>query len=179
MAPAMNWLRARGEHVHYETFQEMTETYCADFEGGNAEAIAAMFDFYGGATGVFAAWPARVRAHAIETTRVIIIDWASAYNFPLSRELLTAINVPTLIMRAISPPAVQRAIELLAASINGAVAATVQDAAHFMIATHAHEVRTWLLNISRPSMRAVRPPIGKSPRGLRLSLRTLAVSATR
>jgi hypothetical protein len=36
----------------------MTDRYFADFANGNAEAIAAMIDFYGG-TGTFASWPSR------------------------------------------------------------------------------------------------------------------------
>jgi len=55
----------------------MTDAYFAAFDGGNAEAIAAMIDFYGGA-GTYASWPPRVRSYAVETTPVNILDWASA-----------------------------------------------------------------------------------------------------
>ena len=48
-APAPEILRDRGEHQHYRAFRQMTEAYFAAFDGGNAEAIAAMIDFYGGA----------------------------------------------------------------------------------------------------------------------------------
>ena len=61
----------------------MTEAYFTDFDGGKVEAIAAMIDFYGGA-GTFASWPPRVRAYAVETTAINILDWASAYGFPLT-----------------------------------------------------------------------------------------------
>src|SRR5882757_1183388 len=80
-APAAEILRERGEDQHYRSFRQMTEAYFAAFEGGSAEAIAAMIDFYGGA-GTFASWPPRVRAYAVETTAVNILDWASAYDFP-------------------------------------------------------------------------------------------------
>ena len=81
-APAAEVLREQGEEELYRTFREMTGIYFSAFASGNAEAIAAMIDFYGGA-GTFASWPHRVRAYAVETTSVNILDWASAYGFPL------------------------------------------------------------------------------------------------
>ena len=55
----------------------MTEAYFAAYDSGDAEAIAAMIDFYGGA-GTFASWPPRVRAYAVQTTAVNILDWGNA-----------------------------------------------------------------------------------------------------
>jgi pimeloyl-ACP methyl ester carboxylesterase len=118
----------------------MSEAYFADFENGNQEAIASMIDFYGGA-GTFASWPPRVRAYAVETTPVNILDWASAYDFALSETALAAVKVPTLVLRGgASHPAMQRANELLGIHIKGAFLLTIAGAAHFMIATHAAEV---------------------------------------
>jgi pimeloyl-ACP methyl ester carboxylesterase len=118
----------------------MTGSYFADFERGNKEAIAAMIDFYGGA-GTYASWPPRVKAYAMETTPVNILDWASAFGFALSRTALAALAVPTLVLRGgASHPAMQRANELLATTIEGASLQTIAGAAHFMIATHAGDV---------------------------------------
>jgi len=61
-APAPEVLRERGERDHYRAFRRMTEGDFAAFAGGNAEAIAAMIDSYGGA-GTYASWPPRVRAY--------------------------------------------------------------------------------------------------------------------
>jgi len=83
-APAPEVLRDRDEHPHYLAFRQMTEAYFATFAGGNAEAIAAMIDFYGG-DGTYASWPPRVRAYAVQTTPVNILDWASAYSLPCQR----------------------------------------------------------------------------------------------
>jgi pimeloyl-ACP methyl ester carboxylesterase len=139
-APAAELLRERGEHQHYRAFRQMTEVYFAAFETGNAEAIVAMIDFYGGA-GTFASWPPRVRAYAVETTPVNILDWASAYDFPLSAASLAAIEIPVLVFRGgISHPAAQRANALISECISGAALATIEGAAHFMIATHADRV---------------------------------------
>jgi pimeloyl-ACP methyl ester carboxylesterase len=136
-APAAELLRACGELELYGAFQQMTDSYFARFATGNADAIAGMIDFYGGA-GTFASWPPRLRGYAIETTPVNILDWASAYGFPLSAATLAAIDVPTLIVRGgASHPAVQRANALLRAHVSGAALATIDGAAHFMIATHA------------------------------------------
>src|SRR5580704_16399218 len=55
-APAVELLRERGEQEHYRAFHRMSEAYFAAHGSGDAEAIAAMIDFYGGA-GTFASWP--------------------------------------------------------------------------------------------------------------------------
>lgn len=139
-APAAELLRDRKEHRHYSAFRRMTEAYFAAFDGGDREAIAAMVDFYGGA-GTFASWPPRVRAYAVETTSVNILDWASAYGFPLPAASLAAVEVPVLVVRGgASHPAVQRANALVSANLRNADLATVDGAAHFMIATHPAEV---------------------------------------
>ena len=139
-APAPEVLRDRGEDQHYRAFRQMTKAYFAAFDGGNAEAIAAMVDFYGGA-GTYASWPPRVRAYAVETTPVNILDWASAYGFALSAASLAAVQVPALVIRGgASHPAVHRANALLSECMSRATLATIDTAAHFMIATHPNEV---------------------------------------
>jgi pimeloyl-ACP methyl ester carboxylesterase len=139
-APVAELLRERGEHQHYRAFRQLTEAYFDAFESGNKQAIAAMIDFYGGA-GTFAAWPPRVRAYAVETTPVNILDWASAYGFALSAALLAAVESPVLVIRGgASHPAMQRANALLCECMRGAVLATIDGASHFMIATHASQV---------------------------------------
>ena len=139
-APAMELLQAEGEDRHYRLFREMTEAYFADFAAGNASAIAAMIDFYGGA-GTFASWPPRIRAYAERTTPVNIVDWASAFGFPLSAAILSAIRLPVIVARGgASHPAMQCANALLCKRIDQAALVTIDGAAHFMVATHATEV---------------------------------------
>ena len=139
-APAVGLLQANGESRHYRTFRAMSDRYHTAFAAGNAEAIAAMIDFYGG-PGTFASWPPRVRAYAVETTPANILDWSSAYDFAPSAASLAAIDLPALVLRGgASHPAVQRANELVSAFLPRAELATVGGAAHFMIATHPHEV---------------------------------------
>ena len=140
-APAMQLLRERAEDAgHYRAFRAMNKTYFTAFERGERQAIASMIDFYGGA-GTYASWPARVRAYAEKTTAANILDWASAYAFPLSAALLADLRVPALVIwGGSSHPAAQRANALLGQSIPGAAAGAVDGAAHFMMATHAGEV---------------------------------------
>jgi pimeloyl-ACP methyl ester carboxylesterase len=139
-APAVDILRERKENRHYRVFRRMTDAYFADFTGGNSEAIAAMIDFYGGA-GTFTSWPPRVRAYAAATTPVNILDWADAYGFPLPAASLAAIKIPLLVVRGgASPEAVQRANALLCERVSDAILATIDGAAHFVIATHAVEL---------------------------------------
>jgi pimeloyl-ACP methyl ester carboxylesterase len=84
-APLAQLLQERAEHRHYQAFRDMTEAYFAAFHDGDTDAIATMIDFYGGAW-TFASWPAKVRAYAVQTTPVNILDWASFYGLPLSAD---------------------------------------------------------------------------------------------
>jgi pimeloyl-ACP methyl ester carboxylesterase len=139
-APALELLRECNEDAHYRAFRAMTESYFAAFAAGNSEAIAAMIDFYGG-PGTYASWPQRVRAYAVATTPVNILDWASAHAFPLPAASLAAVKIPTLVMwGGASHPAAQRANALLSECLARATPAVIHGAAHFMIASHAGEV---------------------------------------
>jgi pimeloyl-ACP methyl ester carboxylesterase len=138
--PGIELLRERGEDEHYRAFGRMTETYVAAFSGGERNAIAAMIDFYGGA-GTFASWPSRVREYAVATTMVNIADWASAYGFALSADALSALDIPALVACGeASHPSMRRLCALVGECIGNASHATIDGAAHFMIATHASEV---------------------------------------
>jgi pimeloyl-ACP methyl ester carboxylesterase len=139
-APAANLLRDFGEDRHYRAFRDMTDVYLASFHAGNADAIETMIDFYGG-VGTFASWPPRVRAYAVETTPVNVLDWASVFGFRVSEAALAGLDIPTLVLRGgDSHPAVQCANELVSKRIKGATLATVRGAAHFLISTHARDV---------------------------------------
>jgi pimeloyl-ACP methyl ester carboxylesterase len=139
-APAPEILRHTGEHEHYRSFRDMSEAYFAAFHAGEEAAIERMIDFFGGA-GTFASWPPRVRAYAVETTPVNILDWASAYGFALTPALLRSVEIPALILYGeASHPAVRRANELLGRCIPNALTLAIPGAAHFMIATYANEV---------------------------------------
>ena len=139
-APAPELLRCCGEDQHYAAIRRMSDAYFSDFAAGNAEAIAAMIDFYGGA-GTFASWPPRVRAYAVRTTQVNLVDWASAYGFALSPHALAALDIPVLVAwGGASHPAMRRLNALLGECIPAARVAEINGAAHFMIATHADQV---------------------------------------
>ena len=139
-APAPTVLEESGELECYRVFREMSDAYVAAFNGGDREAIKSMIDFYGG-PGTFDAWPERARAYAIETTPVNLLDWRTAFEFPLSQTSLATVSAPTLVLcGGASNSAVRRGNELLAAGIPQASFSSVPDAAHFMIATHPLEV---------------------------------------
>jgi len=174
-APGVELLQERGEHRHYRAFRRMADAYFADFRRGNAEAIGAMIDFYGGA-GAFASWPPRVRAYAVETTPVNILDWASAYGFPLSAASLAAVNPPVLVVRGgASHVAMQRLCALLSECIGGASLATIDAAAHFMIASHTGQVASLIAghvcraDPAQPRCPAIAPPDPQPPLRSKLS----------
>jgi pimeloyl-ACP methyl ester carboxylesterase len=138
-APAPEILRQMGEHQHYRAFRQMTDAYFAAFHAGESAAIERMIDFYGGA-GTFAGWPQRVRDYAVASTPVNILDWASAYGFTLTPAMLASVETPTRILwGGLSHPAIARANLLLGKCMPNASVATVDGAAHFMIATHPKE----------------------------------------
>jgi pimeloyl-ACP methyl ester carboxylesterase len=139
-APAPEVLRQAREYTYYLAFRKMSDAYIDAFEAGERTAIAAMIDFYGG-PGTFAAWPERVRGYALQTTAVNIMDWQSAYGFPLSPTILAKVEIPALVLRGeASHPAIKRANELLARGMANASLATLAGSAHFMISTHPREV---------------------------------------
>jgi pimeloyl-ACP methyl ester carboxylesterase len=145
-APAPEILRERGEHRHYQAFHRMFDAYFDDYLRGNREAIAAMIDFYGGA-GTYASWPQRVRDYAAKTTPTNLMDWASAFGFPMLQAALTTLDLPVLVcVGENSHPAVQRANDLLSLDLSGMHAVAIKGAAHFMVATHARDVSRLVAN---------------------------------
>ncbi len=139
-APAVNFLHGEGDECHYGAFRDLTDGYFDAYRCGNAEAIAAMIDFYGGA-GTFASWPARFRAYAAETTPVNMLDWASAFRFVPSKAALSALALPTrIVVGANSHPSAKRANQSMMEHISGAELSQIEGAAHFMIATHPRDV---------------------------------------
>jgi len=118
----------------------MTEAYVTDFASGNLNAIAAMVDFYGGPR-TFDSRPPKLRAYAAEITTVNIVGWATSYRFPITASAPAQLELPVLVARGgESHPAVQRANELLAKYVRTGRLATIESAAHFMVASHFEEV---------------------------------------
>jgi pimeloyl-ACP methyl ester carboxylesterase len=142
--PAPEILRACGEPGHYAAFRSMTELYFNAFHAGRTDAIETMIDFYGG-DGTFAGWPQRVRDYAIATTEVNMRDWACAYGFTLTPAMLARVSVPTLVVYGdISHRAPKRANELLGWLLPDADVVMLDDAAHFMIASHPRQLAALL-----------------------------------
>jgi len=138
-APVPTILPDHGEHRLYQSFVRMFDAYFADFVGGNREAIAAMVDFYGG-PGTYASWPQRVRDYACQTTRTNLLDWKSAFGFAPTHAALATLDLPTLVcIGQKSHPAVKCANDLLSIDVSGTRALELENAAHFMISTHATE----------------------------------------
>ena len=139
-APAVMMLHGSAEMQHIRAFEDMNAHYFAAFRDGKADAIEALIDFFAGA-GTFASWPPRVRAYAMATTPVNILDWKTGFDYPLTAAVLAQVDVPTLVIRGgESHPAMQRVNEILSERMTEARLATIAGAAHFMIATHADEV---------------------------------------
>ena len=144
-APLPSLLNHYREDTHYRAFRDMTDAYFGAWRSGDREAIRTMIDFYGG-EGTYASWPERVRGYAVETTPVNMLDWACAYDEPLSPEMLAAIDVPVSVaVGAQSHPAICRANGLVAMSIKDATFKTIGGASHFMISTHPAQVAELIL----------------------------------
>jgi pimeloyl-ACP methyl ester carboxylesterase len=151
-ATAVGMLYRPGEEEHLAAIGAMRDGYFGAYGKGQQDAIGAMIDFYGGA-GTFAAWPERVRAHAIETTPVNMRDWGGAYGFRPAPQALAALALPTLVcVGAASHAAVRRANALVREAVPGSRFAEIGGAAHFMIATHAGEVAAMIADHARSAM---------------------------
>ncbi len=139
-APAAEMLRETGEDRLYGEFRAMTGAYFGAWEAGEAHAIERMIDFYGG-TGTFQSWPQRVRDYAVTTTPANLLDWACAFGFALTPQILATITTPTIVAWGdLSHPAATRANALLGQHIPNAAVAEIPGAAHFMIATHPKQM---------------------------------------
>ena len=70
-----------------------------------------------------------------------ITDWASAYGFALSADVLSSVDIPALVACGEkSHPAMRKLCALVGECMGSASHATIDSAAHFMIASHASEV---------------------------------------
>lgn len=156
-APLPSLLRHCRERAHYRSFRDMTDAYFAAYRVGDREAIRKMIDFYGG-EGTYASWPEKVRAYAVETTPVNMLDWACAYDHPLAPEMLAAIDVPvSVVVGGSSHPAICRANGLVGVSIEAATFKMIGGAAHFMISTHPGQVADVIAaNVTRGQRRSPR-----------------------
>ena len=101
-APIPSLLGISGEEAHYRAFRDMTDAYFAGLSRWRPGGDPTMIDFYGG-DGTWASWPERVRAYAVETTPVNMLDWGCAYDHPLSPEMLAAIDVPVAVAVGAEP----------------------------------------------------------------------------
>ncbi|WP_457349090.1 alpha/beta fold hydrolase [Sphingomonas sp. UYP23] len=139
-APAPGALIGVAERAHLDAFTIMTDAYSAAYRAGEVDAIGQMIDFYGG-LGSWDAMPEPVRAYAVATTSVNLMDWQNAYRFVLDDGLAALAGLPVCVaVGSRSHPAAIRANRLVAERIPGAVFETITGASHFMTATHPEAV---------------------------------------
>jgi pimeloyl-ACP methyl ester carboxylesterase len=149
--PSPSILQASGEHAAYAQFREMSAAFVADFARGYASAAERVIDFYGG-PGTFASWPERLRQFVVLTTPTLVLDWESAYANEIAPNMLARIDVPlTALIGRRSHPAVRLVNQILCRHVRGARLLDLEDAAHFMIATHPEKVAAMI----RDHLRAV------------------------
>jgi pimeloyl-ACP methyl ester carboxylesterase len=138
--PTPSILATSGEQAAYEEFGEMSSAFISDFECGNAFAAERVIDFYGG-VGTFASWPEHMRRFVSQTTPTLVLDWETAYASQIAPNMLDRIDVPlTALIGQRSHPAVRLVNQLLCRHVEGARLLDLEDAAHFMIATHPSKV---------------------------------------
>jgi pimeloyl-ACP methyl ester carboxylesterase len=130
-------LRQAGELDLYRKFRAMSDPYVAAYTAGEPEAVRRLVDFYGGA-GSYAALPARARDYLVARTPSNILDWEAMYRFAVPLADFAGIAAPTVVVRGMrGHPAMIRVGALVAEAITGAELASVEDANHFMLGTHA------------------------------------------
>ena len=130
-------LRQAGELELFSAFRTMSDAYSEAFAAGEPDAVARVVDFYSGA-GSFASFPARVREYLVAHTQSNVLDWKSMYGFDAPLGAYASIAIPTLIVRGTQGHAAMNRIgELLHRHIPGASLVSIDDASHFLLATHA------------------------------------------
>ncbi|MET0606915.1 MAG: alpha/beta hydrolase [Beijerinckiaceae bacterium] len=138
--PLFSALSRTGENALYNEMTSMTDAYFREFESGERRAAARVIDFYGG-EGAFDALPPAFRDYVVATTATNILDWKSSKEFDEPMDAFAKLNVPALVVRGEKAhPTMLRITELLSEALPAASLATVKDASHFMIMTHAPKV---------------------------------------
>ncbi len=121
----------------YRETLDMSLAFAAAVESGEADAPARIIDFWGNA-GAFAAMPDAFKAYCRSVAAVNVLDWKSAFDFPVSPSDCATLQVPVLLVRGeLANPAMVDITERLQASLPRAETHAVEGAGHFLISTHA------------------------------------------
>ena len=124
--------------------QAVTDTYMADWERGDPQAVRHVIDFYGGA-GTFASYPSALQDKLAAQTATNILDWQTGYANAPVRAQIASVRTPTLVLcGGNSHRAMQRCNQLLADSLPQSRFQMLDGANHFMVATHAAALVPWI-----------------------------------
>ncbi|UVK40923.1 hypothetical protein LHFGNBLO_002456 [Mesorhizobium sp. AR10] len=105
----------------------------------DADAAGIIIDFWGG-RGTFAKLPEIVRSHCRETAPANVIDWLTDFSFEAALRDYSALDIPVLLIRGgLANPAMVAMTDMLQQALPHVHSAVVEDAGHFLIATHAQK----------------------------------------
>ncbi|MDF0579844.1 alpha/beta fold hydrolase [Bradyrhizobium yuanmingense] len=135
---AFGLLRQAGDLAHYEQWTALRDKYMRSFDAGEREAARYVFDYLG-SPGGFDALPPRMREHVLDRTPSHILDMCSGFDPSIAG--LANILLPTRIVRgARTASSLYKCADILSRAMPNASLHTVEEAGHFMTATHAAEL---------------------------------------
>jgi pimeloyl-ACP methyl ester carboxylesterase len=121
---------------------DLVDRYTTDWNSANKMAVRHIIDFYGG-DGTFAGYPEPVKEKLISQTATNILDWRSGFASPVGLEDIAAVHVSTLVVcGGRSHMVMRRCNQLLVENLPRSKLTMLDDANHFMIVTHAEDLRS-------------------------------------
>ncbi|WP_305988809.1 alpha/beta fold hydrolase [Roseibium sp. MMSF_3544] len=138
-ANPLNLMREHGDIDLYESVQRMAADFEEAHDAGERDAAARIIDFWGG-TGSFAALPESVQDYCRQTAAANVLDWHTCFGFTLTRQDLSRLGIPVLIVRGgLANPAMVVISGVLDEGLPKSRQEVVEGASHFLISTHPSE----------------------------------------
>jgi pimeloyl-ACP methyl ester carboxylesterase len=139
-------LKIAGDHAGYRAAKAVFDSYIAQFEGGDRNAVATMIDYWFGA-GAFHEMPANVQDYLRANTAVNVRDVQAGFRQSLNPEHLAALDMPVTVVYGTRSPDITRKIaNALADHLQAGSVKSLEDATHAMLSTHPKQVASLIEN---------------------------------
>jgi len=138
-ANPLSLIRDRSRETHYQDVLTLSHEFRDAVDAGKTDAAAIIIDFWGGRD-TFASMPEVVRNYCRQTAPTNVLDWQTDFSFEASLHDYASLDIPVLLVRgALANPAMVAMTDMLQQALPHVHGAVVEDAGHFLIATHARE----------------------------------------
>jgi pimeloyl-ACP methyl ester carboxylesterase len=132
-------IKERGQQEMFDDTKRMSEEFEAAHEAGERDAAGRIIDFWGG-DGSFAGMPRPVQEYCRATCFANVLDWRTALRFEAKSTDYAMLKMPVLLVRgALANPAMVEITNALGDCLPNSQLHIVDNANHFLIATHARD----------------------------------------